>query len=358
MIRLFLKLIIYKLQYYLKFPRALPVSYTFSITNRCNSRCKTCNVYKQSHEQMSSQEYAEIFKSIGKSPFWVTISGGEPFLRKDLPEIISLLYRHCHPNVINIPSNGILTQRIIQMVKQITQRCPDVQIVINLSIDGIGDQHDSIRNVPDNYEKVLATYRGLKRLKATNLIVGIHTVISRYNVEDFPAIADGLLALSPDSYITEIAEERKELDTIGLNITPTPLEYRSAIDFLLHRIRNRKFYGMNRITQAFRIEYYNLVKKVLRDKKQIIPCYAGIASCQISPNGDVWFCCVRAESVGNLRQNKYNFKKIWYSKAANIHRRSVRKKECYCPLANAAYTNMLLNFPTLIRVFIRSFIKW
>jgi MoaA/NifB/PqqE/SkfB family radical SAM enzyme len=244
------------------------------------------------------------------------------------------------------------------MVKQICQRCPDIQIVVNLSIDGIEEQHDEIRNVPNNYQKVIATYKGLKRLKMPNLAVGIHTVISRFNVDSFPHVADTLLAINPDSYITEIAEERNELNNIGNNITPTPLEYRSAIDFLLHRVRNRKFYGMNRITQALRIEYYNLVKKILRDKKQVIPCYAGIASCQIAPNGDVWFCCVRAESVGNLRKNDYNFKKIWFSKEAKAHRKSVKRKECYCPLANASYTNLMLNIPSLIRIFIRSFIKW
>ncbi|MCB5230405.1 MAG: SPASM domain-containing protein, partial [Candidatus Cloacimonas sp.] len=246
----------------------------------------------------------------------------------------------------------------VPMVRQICQRCPDIQIVVNLSIDGIGEQHDQIRNVPGNYEKVMATYRGLMRLKAPNLAVGIHTVISRFNVHSFPSIADGLLALNPDSYITEIAEERKELNNIGHDITPTALEYRSAIDFLLHRIRNRKFYGMNRITQALRIEYYNLVKKILRDQKQVIPCYAGVASCQIATNGDVWSCCVRAESVGNLRDNDYDFRKVWFSKEAKKLRRSIKRKECYCPLANASYTNIMLNIPSLIRIFIRSFIKW
>jgi sulfatase maturation enzyme AslB (radical SAM superfamily) len=262
------------------------------------------------------------------------------------------------PKIINIPSNGLLTKTIIEKTEQIAKACPKAQIIINLSIDGIEDQHDKIRNVPGNYKKVISTFQKLKALNLPNLSVGIHTVISKYNVETFPAIANQLMQLHPDAYITEIAEERVELDTMGTDITPPILSYKSAIDYLIHRIKNDHFKGVNKITMGFRIEYYNLVKRIMRDKKQIIPCYSGIASAQISPEGDVWSCCIKAKPLGNLRKTDYNFKKIWYSPEAELERRSIHNKECWCPLANAGYTNMLMDLPTLIRVFYRSFIQW
>ena len=205
---------------------------------------------------------------------------------------------------------------------------------------------------------MIATFNALRELKLENLSIGIHTVISRFNVDSFASIANTLLEMKPDSYITEIAEERVELGTMGKEITPNPLEYRSAIDFLIHRIKNRDFKGLGKITQAFRIEYYNLVKQILRDRKQVIPCYAGVASVQIAPDGDVWSCCIKAESLGNLRDYNYNFRRIWHSREMERDRRSTKRKECHCPLANAAYTNMLMDFPTLFRVFYRSFIRW
>ena len=79
---------------------------------------------------------------------------------------------------------------------------------------------------------------------------------------------------------------------------------------------------------------------------------------QISRDGDLWSCCIKAKSLGNLRERNYNFRAIWSSPAAEIERRSIHHKECWCPLANAAYTNMLMDLPTLIRVFYRSQIKW
>jgi sulfatase maturation enzyme AslB (radical SAM superfamily) len=199
----------------------------------------------------------------------------------------------------------------------------------------------------------MATYAGLQELKQrySNLTVGIHTVISNFNVERFPALCRYVQQeLKPDSFITEIAEERVELDTVGLGITPSPARYEVAIDALLESLRDQHLTGVAEVTQAFRRQYYALVKRTLREHRQVIPCLAGVASAQIAPNGDVWTCCVRAQSMGNLRDHGYDFGSVWRTAAANRLRRSIKAGECHCPLANAAYTNMLLHAPTVGRV--------
>jgi MoaA/NifB/PqqE/SkfB family radical SAM enzyme len=358
MLELLPRMFFFYLMKQIGFPRLLPMNYTVSLLYTCNSRCSTCNIWKKTAKNLTVDEYKKIFKKIGHAPYWITFSGGEPFLRPDIVEVITAIYQISKPKIINIPTNGLLGKTIVDKTEQIAKACPKSQIVINLSIDGIEDQHDLIRNVPGNYKKVISTFHKLKALEVKNLNVGIHTVISKFNVESFASIANFLMQFHPDSYITEIAEERVELDTMGADITPPILSYKSAIDYLIHRIKNDKFKGMSKITMAFRIEYYNLVKRLMRDKKQIIPCYSGIASAQISPDGDVWSCCIKAAPLGNLRTSDYNFKQIWFSPKAELERLSIHKKECWCPLANAAYTNMLMDLPTLIRVFYRSFIKW
>jgi len=156
--------------------------------------------------------------------------------------------------------------------------------------------------------------------------------------------------LKPDSYITEIAEERVELDTVGLGITPTVEKYTVAIDTLLESMRDQRLTGVAEVTQAFRREYYEIVKRTLREQRQVIPCMAGVASAQIAPNGDVWTCCVRAQSMGNLRDHDYDFGSVWRTGKADELRRSIKAGECYCPLANAAYTNMLAHGPTVTKV--------
>ncbi|MDY6833459.1 MAG: radical SAM protein [Chloroflexota bacterium] len=333
------------------YPIKLPINLTVSVTYKCNSRCRTCNVWKKHADNLSTEEYESIFKTFGKTPFWVTLSGGEPFLRKDLVEICRSLYHNCSPNIINIPTNGLLCDTIPDMVKDIVELCPKSTIVLNLSLDGIGTKHDEIRNVPGNWDRAMRTYQSLRDMKYTNLELGIHSVISKYNVEDIPNVCDYMMhELEPDSYITEIAEERVELDTIESGITPPFDEYCKTIDYLSSIIKKQRFSGLSKITQSFRLQYYSLVKQTLLKKQQIIPCYAGFASAQIAPNGDVWPCCVRAESMGNLRDYDYNFHKIWTSSESRLIRKSIKAGKCHCPLANASYTNMLCSPLTLTKV--------
>jgi MoaA/NifB/PqqE/SkfB family radical SAM enzyme len=323
-----------------------------SLLYPCNSRCATCNVYEKSPDRLSLEEFDRIFDSLGQAPFWFTMSGGEPFLREDIVEICTSAYTRCKPAIINIPTNASLYKVVPGRVQRILENCPETNLVINVSLDEIGEKHNEIRGFPNNFKRALTTYRALKELTKTypNFTLGIHTVISKFNVDNFPAIYEQLQRLAPDSYITEIAEERVELGTIDCDITPSLDKYSQAIDFLSDQIKQHHFSRLSRITQSFRLEYYSLVKKILKQQTQVLPCYGGVISAQISPQGDVWPCCIRADVMGNLRENNYNFRQIWQSaEAANI-RKSIRRKECYCPLANASYTNILCSPISMLKV--------
>jgi MoaA/NifB/PqqE/SkfB family radical SAM enzyme len=294
-----------------------------------------------------------VFESLGTAPYWFTFSGGEPTWRADLPDMVESAYRHCRPGIINIPTNGILDRVIPGRIERILQIAPESEIVVNLSIDGYGSKHDEIRGVPNNWRRAMSTYRQFKELKTKykNLTLGIHTVLSNFNIDSFPELCEYVQTeLKPDSYITEIAEERVELDTVGLGITPTAERYEVAIDVLLDSLRGQRLAGVAEVAQAFRRQYYELVKRTLREQKQVIPCMAGVASAQIAPNGDVWTCCIRAQSMGNLREHGYDFGTVWRSAKARELRQSIKAGECYCPLANAAYTNMLTHVPTVAKV--------
>jgi MoaA/NifB/PqqE/SkfB family radical SAM enzyme len=135
-----------------------------------------------------------------------------------------------------------------------------------------------------------------------------------------------------------------------MDITPDPGAYDRVIGELLARVQERRFRGLARITEAFRVEYYGLVNRVLIEERQVLGCYAGWASAQIHADGTVWPCCVRADSMGNLRDVGYDFRAIWSSQEAKRVRASIFRRECYCPLANAAYTNMLHHPVTLVKV--------
>jgi MoaA/NifB/PqqE/SkfB family radical SAM enzyme len=329
----------------------LPSNLTFSVSYRCNSRCVTCNVWRKRVADFTLEEYERTFRRLGRSLRWVTFSGGEPFLRPDLIEIVLACYRICQPDIINIPTNGLLVDRVAKGVERLAREAPKSKIVINLSLDGVGADHDAIRGVPGNYAKLRETYAALRALDAPNLTVGIHTVISQHNVGRFAQIREHVRGeIGPDSFITELAEERVELDTIGLDITPPLDQYAAVVDQLSADIEAEPADGVAGIAQAFRSHYYQIAQRTLREQRQILPCYAGVASGHIAPNGDVWTCCIRAEPIGSLRESDYDLLPIWRGARADSLRDSIRQGECHCPLANAAYTSMLNDPTSLARV--------
>jgi MoaA/NifB/PqqE/SkfB family radical SAM enzyme len=334
----------------LGWPRMLPINITLSPTPRCNSRCLTCNIWMKRENELSIGEWDRVFDSLGHAPFWFTVSGGEPFMFKEIVPLCRSLYERCRPGIINIPTNSLMCDIISGKVEEICRSCPQAQVIINLSLDGVGSDHDAIRGIPGNFKRFEENYRALRQLSCRNLTIGIHSVISRFNIDRATELFEYALGIEPDSYITEIAEQRVELDTVGLGVTPSAGRYSHAIDELIGQVQNRQFKGISRITEAFRVEYYKLVKRILTEETQVVPCFAGWASAQIYANGEVWPCCVRADNVANLRDVGYDFKRVWFSPEADRIRTSIRNKECHCPLANASYTNMLMHVPTLARV--------
>jgi len=345
-------------------PRLLPVNITVSVTNRCNSRCSTCFIWELYHnradlreKELNADEFLKIFDSLGGSPFWVILSGGEPFLRDDLPQICEGIVERSHPAIINIPSNGLLPDLIKTKTRDILSRIGNTTLIINLSLDAMGARHDEIRGIQGNFEALVETYRRLQSLKRSNpcFRVGIHTVVSKLNIDDILATYDFVKELGPDSYIAEVAEERSELFNIGRDITPLPNSYATVMVEFMRRIRRDylpRGRDTSKVTQAFRLVYYQIAIDVLRQHKQIIPCYAGIASCQITPFGDVWPCCTLGDTkiMGNLREVEYDFNRIWTSDLAKRVRKFIRNRNCACPLASAHYTSILCNFRALTRV--------
>ncbi len=333
-------------------PRLYPFSIVVSVSFRCNSRCRTCDVWRKPNDDMTVEEWRQVFHHLGRAPVYITFTGGEPFLRPDLDDLVIAAYQECRPAYITIPTNGLLSDRIVERVDRMCRKAAGSEIGINLSLDGVGEEHDDLRGVPGNWRRAMETWQRLKELQRRhrNLVLTVHTVVSRFNIHRFRKIYEGLQFLKPDSYITEVAEERVELDTVGWDITPSPEDYEPIADFLSEQARRAPARGIVRMTQAFRAEYYQLAKRILRQKAQVIDCYAGWASAHIAPDGDVWSCCIRAEPAGNLRQTGYDLAPIWFGEEMTWLRRSIANRECACPMANASYANMLLHPPTLVKV--------
>jgi len=335
-----------------------PINVTFSVTRRCQSKCKTCFIWKHDPgEDIDLETVESLFRSIGWTYFF-NVSGGEPFLRKDLPEIIGLACRFMTPAVVHIPTNALAPERILKLTEEILavihRETPGTVLSIKPSFDGVGDLHDRIRGVPGNFERLMETLRGLERLRSEhpNLHVGVGTVISKYNYDRLAEIIEFTENLGVDTYINEIAEEREEFFNVGSGITPAGDKYGEIMkvfkDAVFKRMKGMRL--LPRMTTALRLVYYDLVVKILERKEQVIPCYAGILNVHVNSDGGIWPCAVLAYrgEMGRVGVDG-DFRSIWNSGNAERVRKSIKRGECYCPLANQAYSNILMHPPSLFK---------
>lgn len=358
------KIINYKLARYNVLKPTNPITFTFAITYMCQSKCTTCKIwriYKETpekrDEELSIWEIKEIFESTGHVYFF-NVSGGEPYLRHDLPEIIELAIKHMTPGIIHIPTNGLApdiirksTLNILRRMQKLNCRTP---ITIKPSLDGIGEKHDKIRGVKGNFNRVLTTIKLLKDLckEYPNLYVEIGTVISTMNMADIDEISNYVHKLGIESYRNEIAEQRSEFFNLDDPITPSAEQYADLMEIFAKKIRNNIHTKkqLTRITEALRLTYYDIAIKILKEKQQVIPCYAGISNIQLNPYGELWPCCVLGyeRPMGDLRKFNYDFRRAFHSEQANAVRKFIRDGGCFCPLANQVYSNILCNFIAML----------
>jgi MoaA/NifB/PqqE/SkfB family radical SAM enzyme len=345
-----------------------PITLTFSVTNLCQSKCRTCLIWQRyrlhpadAKNELTLDEIQKIFASIKKPIYFLNLSGGEPTLRKDLPEIIRSALTTFRPRMVHLPTNAITPARIEQLVQRTLDYMRELgwnyPFTVKPSLDGVGADHDEIRGVPGNFDGVLETVARLKKLREThpNLHVELGTVISKFNLDKVEQIAAFVQSLDVDNYRNEIAEQRAEFYNVGDPITPSAEEYAELMKAFKAKVREdlRKKRRFARVTQAFRFVYYDLVSRILAEERQVIPCYAGVSNAHLSAHGELWPCCVLGDehSLGNLRDHDYDFATVWNSDRARQVRRFIQTGGCACPLANQAYSNILCHYPSLARVF-------
>lgn len=343
----------------------LPMTLTFSVTNRCQSKCKTCLIwgFYEKHpelvrQELSLDEIERIFRSMGPIVFF-NISGGEPFLRDDLFDIVKLSLDHLHPKIVHIPTNALMPERIEREVRRmlghIEQKGASVKLSVKPSLDGLHEQNDDIRGVPGSFDKVIETIERLKPLseRYPNFVLEVGTVISKLNMDSIDQIASFVHSLGIESYRSELAEVRTELANQDTEVTPSPDEYERAIRQFkrqtIESLRGKRLY--TRILESMRLVYYDLAVRTLREQRQVIPCFAGISNAHLDPYGNLWPCCTMAgdASFGNVREAGCEFFSVWHSEQAEQVRLSIRRGECHCPLANQAYSNIVLSPAWLLR---------
>ena len=159
----------------------------FFVTSRCNSKCRSC-FYWEELNQTNDLSFGEIEAVSGSMPHFreLWLSGGEPTLREELPEILSVFYRANGVRSVNYPANGIQPRRLIDVLERVIARCPELRINLNLALDGFEPTHDRIRGVPGNFRRAMDSLDALRNLRdrTPELRVHINSVICAENIDE------------------------------------------------------------------------------------------------------------------------------------------------------------------------------
>jgi len=332
-----------KLYKYFELPYIMPISYVFLLTKRCNLRCRTCGIWKEKpRRELGLGEWLKIIKGLKKWPFWITFTGGEPFLVDYFDRIVVASTSINNPAIICIATNGSLPDVIKSKLSAILKRSKSTKIIVNLSLDNIGKKHDQLRRKPGSFKQVQKTIAIIKKLKTKhrNLLLGINTVISKFNFNEIYYLYDYITkVIKPDDYILEPAQKRFELNTRSYDIAPERKKLKEFLRMVIRKTKHSlvKKRGISFVKNLIRVGYY---KNLLEPSKK--KCNAGLLSCQIMPNSEVVACGVRHIVFGHLNEFDYDFRKLWLNRNAIDKRNKLRKSKCSCQLANIYYTNRFI----------------
>ncbi len=343
--------------------RGLPLHLTFFVTARCNAKCKHCFYWDSLNKGQTDLTLEEIDKvaSSMKRVMWVAFTGGEPFLRKDLPEFAKILHDRLHPVTLSINTNGIKTEEIVASAERLVKNCPTTFVGILCSLDGLQATHDRIRGVPRNFERTVETFRELKKLSAhyPNMGAGISTTFCAWNQDEMDEMFEFVVKdLKPDNWDLSYVRGKPMVPAIGVADVAKYRRLKARIEqaFASGALNYYQNMPLSRVVHAKERLATKTILDTLETGKFQTPCYAGALSAVISEEGDVYACEMLSDKLGNLREAGYDMAKIWEAERAGAMRTFIRDTKCFCTHECNTSINLLFNpaaYPKIGREMIR-----
>ncbi len=328
----------------------MPFKLTINVTNVCNSGCRTCSIWdiyargrnrELFQQELGVEELKKVIASFGEDLFWLNITGGEPSLKRGLPELVRHAVESC-PNLfmLNIPMNGILPERTAHLVERLAGENPEVELNVTLSVDGIGRQQDYIRGYEGHWERSMESWRRLKELRRRyrNLKCSFQSTISAFNIDDAERL---YRTLSPesDNYIVTFAHEAElyhNYDT-GVAVSENPSKARATAETFYRLYRFRPWQVLGFFPKAF----LRIMARRLEDGTSEVPCMAGAATATVDPYGKVHPCLFLPDGMGDLRAWDFDMRRLLFEDPQADQARRVARDCDACWINCEAYPSMM-----------------
>ena len=314
---------------------SFPYKLTFAVTYRCNSRCKTCNIWKKkSIDELSKEEIEHFFRNSNEFS-WIDLTGGEPSLRKDFVDICRAIHHHCKQLVLlHFPTNGYLTDKIVNDVKEIRKLGSSYRIVITVSTDGDEELNDEIRGIKGAWRRQIETFIRLREIKNVETVIGM--TLSQFNFDKFESTFRSIKEVLP--WITENDFHLSLMNYSDIfydnmdqkEYTRDPIKKKKVLGGMMQSAeRYKRMIGVPKNPRAF-LEHTFLKrsKSYLTTGKTPLPCHALRSSCFIDPTGEVFPCITFNHPLGNLRNYNYDLGRIWNLEASKLLQKKIYDYKC------------------------------
>jgi len=290
----------------------MPTDVSIITTYRCQMRCKMCNIWENPTDR--KQEITPKDLEMLPSFKFVNITGGEPFVRNDLEDIVEVMYRKSDRIVIS--TSGWHTNKILKMA----ERFPNIGI--RVSIEGLSQKNDDLRGREGGFDRGLKVLLGLKEMGIKD--IGFGQTVSNKNSGDLIPLYQlskelgmefATAAFHNSYYFHRDDNQIREKEAV-IN------DFHDLIERLLKE---------NHPKAWFRAFFNMGLINYINDGKRMLPCQAGTANFFIEPYGEVYPCNGLEErywkkSMGNIREAA-SFEELWFGQAA----REVRELVSTCP---------------------------
>jgi len=317
-----------------------PIILTVFITNRCNARCLHCFYWKEisSHiEEIRLADFEKFASSLKHPLSGLILTGGEPFLRDDLPRICEIFCEVNKTKAITIPTNGFQPDKIYNMTKEILENSSANTKVI-VSLDGLKKMHDEMRGIDGIFERAVETVIKLKELSTFDNFRGVDvaTTISNANYLEVVELSEYVQnILKVPQRFQLIRGSRFSVQSVNpdflSDFNPRSDSYALPpmhdLDSLYLKIRNIIKKSGDSIwskEQQLKIKY---AIETIKSKRRMIQCLAGKVFGVVYPSGDVSLCEL-TKPIGNLKETDFDFYELWISDRANKMREQIKK--CFC----------------------------
>ena len=285
---------------------------TVIVTYRCNARCTMCNRYKAP----SKPEEELTVATIEKLPpmYFTNITGGEPFIREDLPEIVRALYKKSDRIVIS--TNGFFTDRIVALCKEFPQ------IGIRISIEGLEQTNNEIRGLEDGYNRGYSTLKKLREMGMTDVGFGMTVqdknapdLVPLYRLSNEMGMEFATASLHNSFYFVEAKNIIHDRPMVAQH-------FEALCNEMLRSWSPKKW---------FRAYFNHGLINYIYGQKRLLPCDMSFDTFFIDPYGDVMPCngTKDKEVMGNL--NTQSWDELWNSREAEHVRQKVRccDRDCW-----------------------------